>query len=63
MELEWFLSRDQMNDLFFDALEFDDPVEMTEISWDDLADGVYFTLEVSDRDAEKIAMYGADIEA
>lgn len=63
MVVDVFLSRDDMNDLFFEVMGFQDPVEMTQISWDDLADGVYFSLEISDRDAVKHEMPNLMAEA
>ena len=63
MEVDIFLSRDNLNDLFFDIMEFNDPVELTKISWDDMSDGVYFTVEISDRDAIKHETEWVDIEA
>jgi hypothetical protein len=63
MRHELFFDREMLNEIVFDVLGLQDPVEMDSISWDDLSDGVYFNVEMSERDAIRMELYSADIEA
>ena len=58
-----FIARDVVNDYIFDVLGLEDPVEISEITFDESADGFGVTIAVSSRDLVKLEMAGADIEA
>ena len=63
MRHELFFDREMLNGIVFDVLGLQDPVEMNSISWDEMSDGVYFSVEMSERDAIRMELYSTDIEA
>jgi len=63
MKHELFFDREMLNEIVFDVLGLQDPVEMNSISWDEMSDGVYFSVEMSERDAIRMELYSTDIEA
>lgn len=63
MRHELFFDREMLNEIVFDVLGLQDPVEMNSISWDEMSDGVYFSVEMSERDAIRMELYSTDIEA
>ena len=62
-EYSIFISRDTVNDYIFDVFGCEDPVEISEITFDEQADGFAVTIDVSARDLARLEMAGAEIEA
>ena len=58
-----FMSREMVNEWIFDVLGCENPVEISEVCYDESADGFAVMITVSSRDLAKLEMAGVEIEA
>lgn len=63
MQIDWYMSREQVGDLLFDKMELIDPVEVIGFGYDEAADQFCFRVEASGTDAVRLELSGAEIEA
>ena len=63
MQVDWYVSREEVSDLIFDKMELRDPVEVLGFGYDEVGDQFCFLVDVSGKDAIKFELAGAEIEA